>query len=129
MASQFPTAQKFAEQLKKKNDEEEKRMKTLPWRDLVVNDIYRIIGMKEIADCGQFGGDATTLQMTTSTGLTISVWATSLIAKDLRGDGWKSKGKMNFPCYIQPLGLKNCKKDPQRQYHAFKILTAEEMEC
>ena len=55
MASQFPTAQKFSEQLKKKNDEEEKRMKTLSWRDLTVNGIYRIDSMKEIADCGQPG--------------------------------------------------------------------------
>ena len=128
MASQFPTAQKFSEQLKKKNDEEEKRMKTLPWRDLTVNDIYRIDSMKEIADCGQPGRNSTILQMTTGAGLTIKVWATSLITKELQGDGWR-EGEMIFPCYVQPLGMKNCKKDPQRQYHAFQLVTGAEMDC
>ena len=128
MASQFPTAQKFAEQLKKKNNEEEKRVKTFPWRDLTVNDIYRIDSMKEIADSSQFGSNSATLQMTTTAGLAINVWATSLIIKELRGDGWRGD-KMNFPCYIQPLGMKNCKKDPQRQYHAFELLTGAEMDC
>lgn len=128
MASQFPTAQKFAEQLKKKNDEEDKRKKTLPWRDLTVKEFYRIDSMKEIANCGQFGGNAMTLEMTTAAGLTINVWATSVIAKELRGDGWR-EGKMDFPCYIQPLGIKMSKKDPQRQYHAFQLLTGTEMDC
>ena len=128
MVSQFPTAQKFAEQLKKKNDEEEKRMKILPWRDLTRKDIYRIDSMKEIADCGQFGRNSTILQMTTAAGLTINVWATSLITKELQGDGWR-ECEMTFPCYIQPLGMKNCKKDPQRQYHAFQLMTGVEMDC
>ena len=128
MASQFPTAQKFSEQLKKKNDEEEKRMKTLPWRDLTVNDIYRIDSMKEIADCGQFDRNSTILQMTTAAGLTINVWATSLITKELQGDG-RREGEMNFPCYVQPLGMKNCKKDPQRKYHEFQLMTGAEMDC
>jgi hypothetical protein len=129
MAKQFPTAQKFAEQLKKKSDEDEKRMETLPWRELTVKDIYRIDSMKEIADCGKFGDIGVVLQMTTAAGLTINVWAASLVAKELRGDGWKKEGRMDFPCYVQPLGMKNCKKDPQRQYHAFQLLTAEEMDC
>ena len=128
MASQFPTAQKFAEQLKKKNDEEEKRMKTLPWRDLTVKDIYRIDSMKEIADCGQFSRNSTTLKMTTAAGLAINVWATSLITKELQGDG-RREDEMNFPCYVQPLGMKICKKDQQRQYHAYQLMTGTEMDC
>ena len=41
----------------------------------------------------------------------IYVWATSLITKELQGDG-RREGEMNFSCYVQPLGMKNCKKDP-----------------
>ena len=91
--------------------------------------------MKEIADCGQFGRNSTMTTtmtrnstMTTAAGVTINVWATSLITKELQGDG-RREGEMNFPCYVQPLGMKNCKKDPQRQYHAFQLMTGTEMDC
>ncbi len=128
MTSQFPSAEKFAAQLKKKNAEEEVKMKAVYWRDLTVKDIYRIDDMTEIADCSQFGGNSTILKMTSAAGLPMNVWATSIVAKELRGDGWRG-GKMKFPCYVQPLGLKASKKEPQRQYHAFQMLTGEEMFC
>ncbi len=65
------------EQLKKKKEEESKKINTLSWRELAVNDIYRVNGMKEVADSGsQFGGDSVVLQMTSMAGLEINVWAT-----------------------------------------------------
>ncbi len=125
----FPTANKFEEQLKKKKDAEEKRMKTIAWKELAVGDIYRIDGASEIDGYSQFaGGNSMLLDVTSEAGLKINVWATSLIAKEVRGDGW-NKNKVTFPCYVKPMGMKKCKNDAQRQYHAFKLLSEEEMMC
>ncbi len=101
-------------------------MKAVYWRDLKVNDIYRIDDMIEIVDCNQFDGNSMMLKMTTGAGLTINVWATSIVAKELRGDGWRGV-KVKFPCYVKPLGLKTSKKDTQ--YHAFQLLSEVEMNC
>ncbi len=128
MASQFPSAEKFNKQLQKKKDGEEAKMKTVNWRELEVDAIYRIDGMEELTDSSQFGGTSMLLKMTTAAGLAINVWATSIVAKELRGDGWKGV-KAVFPCYIRPLGLKTSKKDAQRRYHAFQLLSEVEMNC
>ncbi len=128
MAGKFPSAEQFDKQLQKKKDGEVAKMKTVNWRELEVDAIYRIDGMEEITDCSQFGVTSMLLKMTTAAGLAMSVWATSIVAKELRGDGWKGV-KAVFPCYIRPLGLKTSKRDSARRYHAFQLLSGVEMNC
>jgi hypothetical protein len=121
----FPTVEKFNAQAVKKKESQRALTRIMTWKELTVNEIYRIDAMRIVPD-GMYG-DSTVLTIATATGKILQVWATTLIVKELSGDGW-NKEAMQLPCYIQPLGWKKSKKDSSRQYHDFQILTAADMD-
>ena len=114
----FPTKEVFDTEMEKIET------KAIPWRDLKVDEIYRIDEKREVPNT-KFGR-AFILTVSNADGNSIQVWATSLIAKTLMPDG---KEEMKLPCFIRPRGLKVCMKDANRSYQSFRFLSAEAMNC
>ena len=111
-AAMFPSKDAFDKEMEKIE------AKAIPWRDLKVDE------KREVPN-GKFGR-AFILTVSNADGKNIQVWATSLIAKKLMPDG---KEEMKLPCFIRPRGLKVCMKDANCSYQAFKLLSAEAMNC
>ena len=101
-------------------DMEKIEAKAIPWKDLKVDEIYRIDEKREVSN-SKFRR-AFILTVSNADGNSIQVWATSLIAKTLMPDG---KEEMKLPCFIRPRGLKVCMKDATRSYQAFQLLPAQ----
>ena len=117
-AAMFPTKEAFDKEIEKIE------AIAVPWRDLKVDEIYRIEEKREVPN-GKIGS-AYILRVSNADGNRIQVWATSLIAKRLMPVG---KEEMKLPCFIRPRGLKVCKTDTNRSYQAFQLLSAEAMNC
>ena len=94
--------------------------KTIPWKDLKVDEIYRIDEKREVPN-SKFER-AYILTISNANANSIQVWATSLIAKTLMPVG---KEEMKLPCFIRPRGLKVCLKYANRSYQAFLLLPAQ----
>ena len=109
----FPTKEAFDKEMEKIE------AKAIPWRDLKVDEIYRIDEKREMPN-GKFGR-AFILRVSNADGNSIQVWATSLIAKRMED--------MKLPCFIRPRGLKVCKTDPSRSFQAFQLLSAGDFKC
>ena len=114
----FPSKDAFDKEMEKIE------AKVIPWRDLKVDEIYRIDEKREVPN-GKFGR-AFILCISNADGNSIQVWATSLITKKLMPDG---KEEIKLPCFIRPRGLKVYMKDANRSYQAFQVLSAEAMNC
>ena len=112
-AAMFPTKEVFDKEMEKIE------VKAIPWRELKVDEIYRIEEKREVPNT-KFGR-AFILTVSDVDGNSIQVWATSLIAKKLIPDGKETK----LPCFIRPRGLKVCKTDANRSYQAFQLLPAQ----
>ena len=109
----FPTAEKFekvfAEKMNKGN--------AIPWRDLPVNNVYKVEAIQKVTNT-KFG-DAAILQLRTIDGVEIEVWATQLLANELN--------EMNLPCFVKPCGLRESKRNVGRSYQSYKLLTDDEL--
>ena len=112
-AAMFPTKEVFDKEMEKIE------VKAIPWRELKVDEIYRIEEKSEVPN-GKFGR-AFILTVSNADGNSFQVWATSLIAKTLMPGG---KEEMKLPCFIRPRGKKVCMKDANRSYQAFQLLPA-----
>ena len=112
-AAMFPSKEAFDKEMEKIE------AKAIPWRDLKVDEIYRIDEKREVPNT-KFGR-AFILPVSNADGNSIQVWATSLIAKKLMPDG---EEEMKLPCFIRPRGKKVCMKDANRSYQAFQLLPA-----
>ena len=108
----FPTAKEFEQKVY------EKAVNAIPWKNVEVFDIYRIDEVMEITK-SKFG-DVQILRMEKRDQSRVNVWAPGLLRKALVGK--------TLPCFIMPLGVKKCKNDDTRTYHAFELLSAEEFE-
>ena len=102
----FPTKEVFDKEMEKIE------AKAISWKELKVNEIYRIEDKREVLT-GKFG-PALILRVSNVDGDTIKVWATSVIARELENK--------KLPCFIRPRGLKVCVKDKNRSYQAFQLL-------
>ena len=102
-ATMFPTKEAFDKEMEKME------VNAIPWRDLKVDEIYRIEEKREVLN-GKFGR-AFILRVSNADGNIIQVWATQLIAKRLMPVG---KKEMKLPCFVRPRGLKVCKTDANR---------------
>ena len=71
----FPTKEVFDKEMEKIEE------KTIPWKDLKVDETYRIDEKREVPN-SKFGR-AFILTVSNADGNSIQVWATSLIAKTL----------------------------------------------
>ena len=109
----FPTVEAFNKKVEKRQSET-----VVAWKDLTVETVYKILSTKKIEQT-KFGNSAMIIRMCTVDGGEISVWATSLIMKDLV--------EMQLPCFVKPLGLQQSMKDAKRSYHAYKLLTMAEL--
>ena len=109
----FPTVEDFNKKVEKRRSET-----AVAWKDLMVETVYKILSTRKIEQT-RFGNSAMIIRMCTVDGREISVWATSLIMKDLT--------EMQLPCFVKPLGLQQCKKDEKRSYHAYQLLTMAEL--
>ena len=114
----FPSKEAFDKEMEKIE------AKAIPWRDLKVDEIYRIVEKREVPNSNF--GRVFILTISNADGNSIQVWATSLIAKKLMPVG---KEEMKLPCFIRPRSLKLCMKDANRSYQAFQLLSAEAMNC
>ena len=65
-------------------------------------------------------GDAQILRMVNRDQSRVNVWAPGLLKKALEGK--------TLPCFIMPMGVRKCKNDDKRTYHAFELLQAKEFE-
>ena len=113
----FPTVDEFgkvfAEKKKRTGFED-----AVPWRDLPIDNIYKVESTRKVTNT-KFG-DAIILQLRTIDGVEISVWATQLLANDLKD--------MNLPCFVKPCGLKRSKSNVGRSYQAYELLTIDELQ-
>ena len=109
----FPTKEVFDKEMEKIE------AKAIPWKELKVDEIYRIEEKMEVLT-GKFG-PAFILRVSNDNGDSLKVWATSVIARDL--------DTKKLPIFIRPRGLKVCKKDKNRSYQAFQLLSAEAINC
>ena len=110
----FPTVEAFNKQAEKKRLEG-----LMAWKDLLVETVYKVLSTSKIEQT-RYGNPAMIIRMCTVDGREISVWATSLIMEDL--------AEMQLPCFVKPLGLQQCKNDVKRLYHAYELLTMEELQ-
>jgi hypothetical protein len=115
MATTFPTKEEFNVMVK--NEEDGNRY--FSFSKLAVNTIYHIDGWKR-AD-GKFGGGIV-LKLTKEDGVSVNVWATPLLLAKLNLD----KEELSSDRYIRPLGLKVCKTDTAKNYHAFDLIGGQE---
>ena len=83
-----------------------------------VFEIYRIDEVMEIENC-KFG-DAVILRMAKRDHSRVNIWAPGLLKKALVGK--------TLPCFIMPMGVRKCKNDDKRTYHAFELLAAKDFE-
>ena len=90
----FPTKEAFEKQVEKMETTNAKL-----WRELKVNEIYRIDAKRMIPKTGKFGGGLI-LHISNADGNSEHVWATQLIAKRLLTDG---EEKITLQCFIRPL--------------------------
>ena len=109
----FPTKEVFDKEMEKIE------AKAIPWKEFKVDEIYRIEEKREVLT-GKFGRGFI-LRVSNVDGNSIQVWATSLIAKELE--------EKKLPIFIRPRGLKVCKKDKNRSYQGFQLLSAEAINC
>ena len=65
-------------------------------------------------------GDAQILRMVKRDQSRVNVWAPGLLRNALVGK--------TLPCFIMPMGIRKCKNDDKRTYHAFELLSGEEFE-
>ena len=112
----FPTVEQF-----EKAVAEKKKMgfgNAVAWRELSIDSVYKIESTRTVpnAQCG----DATILQMRTNDGTEIAVWATRLLADDLKD--------MKLPCYVRPRGLVQSRTNANRSYHAYELLAGDVLE-
>ena len=108
----FPTMREFEQKVY------EKAENAMPWKNVKVFEIYRIDEVMEVKT-SKFG-DAAILRMVKRDQSRVNVWATGLLKKALVGK--------TLPCFIMPMGIRKCKNDDQRTYHAFELLSAGEFE-
>ena len=78
-AAMFPSKDAFDKEMEKIE------AKAIPWRDLKVDEIYRIDEKREVPDSKY--RRTFILTVSNTDGNSIQVWATSLIAKKLMPDG------------------------------------------
>ena len=109
----FPTKEAFDKHVEKPFTKAE------PWASLKVNEIYRI-DEKKIIPNTKFG-EGLILRLADEDGNTSNVWATRIIAHRLL-DGHGEK----LPCFIRPLGLKQCTRDTSRSYHHFQLVRGDD---
>ena len=89
----FPTVEKF-----EKTVAEKKKMgfgNAVAWRELSIDSVYKIESTRIVRNAQS--GDAIIQQMHTNDGTEIAVWATRLLADDLKD--------MKLPCYVRPCGF------------------------
>ena len=108
----FPTMKEFKDKVY------EKAANPISWKDVEVFEIYRIDEVMKIENC-KFG-DAVILRMVKRDHSRVNVWAPGLLKKALVGK--------TLPCFIMPMGVRKCKNDDKRTYHAFELLSANEFE-
>jgi hypothetical protein len=110
----FPTKEAFNEEIKK--EEEENRV--FSWAKLEEGSIYQIHASR--VGRGKFGSGFI-LTLAKEDAIKINVWATPQAARRLNLD---IDGEFKKNRYIRPLGLKACKTDSTRNYHAFDLMGA-----
>ena len=110
----FPIKEAFDKEMEKIE------AKVIPWRDMKVDEIYRIEEKREVPN-GNFGR-VFIMRVSKADGNSIQVWAPQLISKRLMLVG---KEEMKLPCFIRLRGLKVCKTDANRSYQTFQLLSAE----
>ena len=112
----FPTVDTFEKVFAKKK----KRMGievAVPWRDLPIDNVYKIESTRKVTNT--IFGDAIILQLRTIDGVEIEVWATQLLANELKD--------INLPCFVKPCGLRQSKSNMSRSYQSYELLTIDEL--
>ena len=105
----FPTREEFARKVQER--------RPLPWKMLNIFQIYRIDEAKEIKN-GRFG-DAVILKMAEHDNSKVYVWAPKLLINALKDE--------TLPCFVKPMGIRNCKGDEKRTYETFELVSMEEL--
>ena len=65
-------------------------------------------------------GAAAILRMVKRDQSRVNVWAPGLLKNAMVGK--------TLPCFIMPMGIRKCKNDDKRTYHAFELLSMDEFE-
>ena len=104
------------DQFKSLSDESRERKKnesTIPWRDVPLNTIYKVVSTKEVPTANSFGDTpSVVVTLTDEHGETIKAWATGLLSDDIREN--KAAGKTKL--FIKSLGKKTGKKPGRFSY-------------
>jgi hypothetical protein len=117
----FPSRDAFDQQMEKV----EAYTKAIAWSQLAINEIYKIEDKRIILKT-KFG-KGMILRVSNVDGNTYHVWSPNLLSQKLLEEGEDKKKVVKFPCFIRPLGLKQCKNDTSRSYQAFQLLSAAEL--
>ena len=98
------------------DDGDEEALNAIPWRDVTLNEWYRVLGTHSIKTVH---GDAKILQLQKKDGNVYRVWATQVIAQSIVMKE-KEQGRLNL--FIKSKGKKDCKKSNKFYYDfRFKI--------
>ena len=105
----FPTMKEFEQKVY------EKATNAIPWKNVEVFEIYRIDEVMEVKT-SKFG-DAAILRMVKRDQSRVNMWAPGLFKNAMVGK--------TLPCFIMQMGIRKCKTDDKRTYHAFELLSME----
>tara|TARA_Y100000310_G_C20151423_1_gene564912 strand:+ start:107 stop:433 length:327 start_codon:yes stop_codon:yes gene_type:complete len=92
------------------------RANVIPWSEVAINRIYQI---EEILPRKSDFGEQFILRLTTEDGTSCRAWASSLLREEIKTLPRDKK------MFVRPLGQCQTKKNPDKKFHKYELITLE----